>query len=88
MRFRYNFVILNDFIIKANLKTSLIMKRVINLNVNVNKEIAMSLLNILNNHFIALKTTFDEILFKIEMKLNKFLTFFFDNCIPLLTLFL
>ena len=76
MRFRYNFVILNDFIIKANLKTLLIMKRVINLNVNVNKEIAMSLLNILNNHFIAVKTTFDEILFKIEMKLNKFLTSF------------
>ena len=86
MKFRYNFIISNDFIIKANLKILLIIKRIINLIIDINKdkEIAILLLNILNNHFIisfksnAFKTIiiFNEILFGIKMKLNKLLTFF------------
>ena len=85
MRFRYNFVISNDFVIKIDSKILLIIKRVINLNANVNeiKEIAISSLSVLNDRFIinfkldAFKTiTFDEIFFKIKMKLNKSLTFF------------
>ena len=86
MKFRYNFVILNDFVIKINLKALLIMKRIINLivNVNKNKKVAILSLNVSNNRFMikfklnAFKmiTTFNEILFKIKMKLNKLLTFF------------
>ena len=60
------------------------MKQIINLIVDVNKEIAISLLNILNNYSIAsfksntFKTImiFNEILFEIEMKLNKSLISF------------
>ena len=54
----------------------------INLNVNVNKEIVISSLSVLNDHLIisfksnTLKTTFNEIFFKIKMKLNKSLIFF------------
>ena len=86
IKFRYNFVISNDFVIKIDLKTLLIIKRIINLIIDVNKdeEIAISSLSVLNNHFIinfklnAFKTIiiFDEILFKIKMKLNKLLIFF------------
>ena len=82
INFRYNLVISNDFIIKINLKTLLIMKRIINLSVDINRRIAISSLNILNNRFIinfksnAFKTTFDESFLKIKMKLNKLLIFF------------
>ena len=86
MRFRYNFVISNDFVIKVNSKALLIIKRIINLiiDMNENEEIAILSLNILNDYLIikfksnAFKTIaiFNEILFKIEMKLNKSLIFF------------
>ena len=73
MKFRFNFVISNDFIMKTNLKALLIIKRIINLNVDINEyeKIAILSLSVLNNHFIVIKTIFDEILFKIKMKLNK-----------------
>ena len=83
VKFQYNFMISNDFVMKIGLKTLLIIKRMINLSVDVNedKEIAISLLNISNDRFIinfksnAFKATaFDKILFKIETKLNKSLT--------------
>ena len=58
----------------------------INLNVDVNKveKIAISLLSVSNDNFIInfklnvfkTITIFNEILFKIKMKLNKLLTFF------------
>ena len=85
MKFRYNFIISNDFVMKINLKTLLIIKRIINLNVDVNKieKVIISLLNISNDHFIinfksnAFKTTtFNKIFFEIKMKLNKLLIFF------------
>ena len=84
MKFRYNFIISNDFIIKINSKTLLIIKRIINLivDMNENKKIAISSLNILNDYSIAnfksntFKTIFDETLIKIKMKLNKLLIFF------------
>ena len=84
MRFQYNLVISNDFVIKANSKTLLIIKRMINLNVDMNEKVIISSLSVLNNHFIAnfksnafkTITTFNEILHKIKMKLNKSLTFF------------
>ena len=82
MKFRYNFIISNNFVIKINLKTLLIMKRIINLIVNVNKEIVILSLNISNDYLIinfklnAFKATFDEVFFKIKMKLNKSLIFF------------
>ena len=86
MKFRYNFIISNDFVMKINSKTLLIIKRIINLSVDVNKdeEITILLLNVSNDHFIAsfklnefkTITIFNEILFKIEMKLNKLLIFF------------
>ena len=86
MRIRYNFIISNDFIIKINSKILLIIKRVINLIVDINKNKKITLLSlsvsndclIINFKLDAFKTitTFDEILFKIEMKLNKSLTFF------------
>ena len=81
MRFRYNFVISNDFIMKINLKALLVIKRMINLNVNVNKKITISSLSVSNDCSIAnfksnaLKTIFNEILLKIKMKLNKSLIF-------------
>ena len=51
VRFRYNFVISNNFIIKASLKTLLIIKQMINLivNVNENKKAAILSLSVLNN---------------------------------------
>ena len=86
MRFRYNFVISNDFIIKINSKVLLIMKRMINLivDINENKKIIILSLSVLNDYLIinfklnAFETIaiFNEILFKIEMKLNKLLNFF------------
>ena len=86
MRFRYNFIISNDFIMKMNLKFLLIIKRIINLIIDINKDekVVISLLNVLNDRFIAnfklnafkMITIFNEILFEIEMKLNKLLTFF------------
>ena len=88
IKFRYNFVISDDFVIRINLKALLIIKRMINLNVNVNKDerVAILSLSVLNNHFIAnfksnkfeTITIFNEILFEIEieMKLNKLLIFF------------
>ena len=55
----------------------------INLIVNVNKEIIISSLSVSNDRFIinfksnAFKTAvFDEVLFEIEMKLNKLFIFF------------
>ena len=83
MRFRYNFEISNDFVIKINLKTLLIIKRMISLNVDVNEGIIILSLNVLNDRSIinfksnAFKTIiFNEILFEIKMKLNKLLIFF------------
>ena len=86
MKFRYNFVISNDFIMKINSKILLIMKRMINLIVDINKneKVAILSLSVSNDYFIinfkldTLKIImiFNEILFKIEMKLNKSLTFF------------
>ena len=91
-------MISNDFIIKINSKTLLIIKRMINLNVDINKneEIAILSLSVLNDYFITnfksnefkTITISDEILFKIKMKLNKSSIFFDDNCISLLTLLL
>ena len=81
-------MISNDFIMRINLKALLIIKQIINLNVNVNKneKIIILSLNVLNDRFIMnfklnkFKTIMisDEILFKIEikMKLNKLLIFF------------
>ena len=86
MRFRYNLVISNNFIIKINLKALLIIKRIINLIIDVNKdkEIIILSLNVSNNYFIAnfklnafeTITTFNEIFFKIKIKFNKLLPFF------------
>ena len=70
---------------KISLKTLLIIKRMTNLNVDVNEDekVVISSLSVLNDRFIinfksnAFKVTaFNEILFKIEMKLNKLLIFF------------
>ena len=69
---------------KINLKILLIIKRIINLIVDINIKITILSLNVSNDYSIidfksnALKTimTFIEILFKIKMKLNKSLTFF------------
>ena len=62
------------------------MKRIINLIIDINKDEKITLLSlsVLNDYFIiyfklnALKkiTIFNEVLFKIEMKLNKSLIFF------------
>ena len=86
MRFRYNFMILNDFVIKINSKTLLIIKRIINLivDINENEKIIILSLSVLNDYFIInfklnafeMITVFDEIFFEIEMKLNKSLIFF------------
>ena len=86
MRFRYNFVISNDFIMRINLKILLIIKRMINLSVDINEneKIVILSLSVSNDRFIAnfklneFKTiiTFNEILFEIEMELNKSLIFF------------
>ena len=76
MKFRYNFEISNDFIMKINSQTLLIIKRIINLNVDINEEITISLLSVSNDRLIinfksnAFKTTtFNEVLFKIKIKL-------------------
>ena len=66
---------------KINLKNLIIIKRMINLNVDINKEIKISSLNVLNDYFYnfklnAFKIIFNEILFEIEMKLNKKINFF------------
>ena len=86
MKFRYNFVISNDFIMKINLKILSIIKRIINLiiDVNENEKIIILSLNVLNDRFIiSFKsdafetiTIFNKKNFKIEMKLNKSLIFF------------
>ena len=82
MKFRYNFVISNDFIMKISLKALLIMKRIINLIIDVNKKVAILSLSVSNNYLIinfksnTFEAAFNEILFKIEMKFNKSLTFF------------
>ena len=44
MKFRYNFMISNDFIIKVNLRILLIIKRMINLNIDVNKDKEIAIL--------------------------------------------
>ena len=82
IRFRYNFEISNNFVVKVNLRILLIIKRVINLSVDVNEEVAISSLSVLNNRFIisfksnALKAAaFNEVLLKIKIKLNKLLIF-------------
>ena len=79
-------MILNDFVIKTNLRILLIIKRTINLiiNINKNKKIIILSLSVSNNHFIinfksnAFKMIiiFNEIFFEIKMKLNKLLIFF------------
>ena len=77
-------MISNDFIIKINSKTLLIIKRIINLIINVNEEIIILSLNVLNDYLIisfksnAFKMIiiFNEILFKIEMKLKRSSIFF------------
>ena len=84
MKFRYDYVISNDFVMKIDLRSLLIMKWIINLiiNVNENKEVAILSLNVLNDYLIAnfksnaFKTVFNEIFFEIKMKLNKLLIFF------------
>ena len=86
MKFRYNFIISNDFIMKTNSRALLIIKRIINLivDINENKEIIILSLIVSNDRFITnfksdtfeAITTFSEILFEIEMKLNKLSTFF------------
>ena len=85
VRFRYSFMISNDFIMKINLKVLLIIKRMISLNVNVNKveKVVISSLSVLNNRFIIdfksdafEAAVFDEVFFKIKMKLNRSLAFF------------
>ena len=86
MKFRYNFVISNDFVMKINSKILLIIKRIINLiiNINENEKIVILSLSVSNNCFIidfklnAFETImiFNEIFFKIEMKLNRLLIFF------------
>ena len=86
MKFRYNLVISNDFIIKINSKVLLIIKRIISLIIDMNKdkEIIILSLSVLNDYFIinfksnTFKTIiiFNEILFEIKMKLNKLLIFF------------
>ena len=78
-------MISDDSVMKISLKTLLIMKRIINLNIDVNKdeEIVISSLNVSNDRFIigfklnAFEAAiFDEIFFEIEMELNKLLIFF------------
>ena len=73
MKFRYNFIISNDFIIKINSRVLLIIKRMINLNVDINEDekIAILLLSVSNDRFITnfksnkfeTITIFNEILF-------------------------
>ena len=87
IRFQYNFMISNDFIMRINSKILLIIKRIINLNVDINEKITISLLSVLNNDFYdfnsyAIKTIiFNEIFFKIKMKLNKSLISFLTKII-------
>ena len=92
VRFRYNLVISNDFVMRINSKALLIIKRMISLGVNMNEieEAAISSLSVLNDRFItnfksdarfksgAFKTitVFNEIFFGIEMKLSRSSIFF------------
>ena len=79
-------MISNDFIIKINSKTLLIIKRIISLiiNVNKNKKITLLSLNVSNDYSITkfklntfkTITIFNEMIFEIKMKLNKSLIFF------------
>ena len=77
-------MISDGFIMKINLKILLIIKRVISLIVNINKEIIILSLSVLNDYSIidfklnAFKMImiFDGILFEIKMKLKRLLTFF------------
>ena len=76
-------MISNDFIMRINSRTLLIMKRIINLNVDINKKVTISSLSVLNDRLIINfklnifeAIAFNEILFEIEMKLNKLLIFF------------
>ena len=79
-------MISNDFIMKINSKILLIIKRIINLivDINENKKITLLSLSVLNDYLIinfksnAFKTIiiFNEVLLKIEMELNKLLIFF------------
>ena len=81
MKIRYNFVISNDFIIRAKLKFLLIIKRKIKLSVDVNEKIVISSLNVSSDRFIikfksnAFKKIFNKIFFEIKMKFSKLLTF-------------
>ena len=71
-------MISNDFVMKINLKTLLIIKRIINLivHVNKNKKVIILSLNVSSDYLIAnfklnaFKTIFNEISFEIKMKLN------------------
>ena len=79
-------MISNDFVIIVGLRVLLIMKRIINLivDVNENKEIIILSLSVLNDCLIisfksnAFKAAaiFNEFFFKIEIKLNRSLIFF------------
>ena len=77
MKFRYNFIISNDFVMRANSKTLLIIKRIINLIVDMNEKVIILSLSVLSDYSItnfksnAFKTTFNEIFFEIKMKLNR-----------------
>ena len=77
-------MISDGFIMKINLRILLIIKRVISLIVNIDKEIIILSLSVLNDYSIidfklnAFKMImiFDGILFEIKMKLKRLLTFF------------
>ena len=76
-------MISNDFVMKVNSKTLLIIKRIISLNVDINedKKIIILLLSVSNDRSIinfelnAFKAIFNEIFLKIKMKLNKLIIF-------------
>ena len=59
----------------------------INLNININKEIIISLLSVSNDNFYNFKLNafkaiiFDEVFFKIEMKLSRLLISFLTKII-------
>ena len=67
---------------KINSKILLIIKRIINLIIDVNEKITILSLSVLNDYSIinfklnAPKTVFNEIFFEIKMKLNKSLISF------------
>ena len=83
MKFRYNFEISNNFVIKIDLKALLIIKQIINLNFNVNEKVIISSLSVINDYLIinfksnAFKTAIsNEFFFKIKIELSRSLTFF------------